>query len=283
MKARHKLPSFRITMQPVFLHVLVVFLGVLVLVLLRYQVPPICAHENDCNNLYIQEAYDIESIHAPTADGSFLSILSLLLARSFLGPFLRRSLLNDNNLVRLRELASQIDLPPLHFPVVRRGVEEDMHREKQNMNPNDLIRKLSEKILERSNTEATWTRHRTVRDYADAYRSGRTKPSTVMKKLIAQVRSWEQSNDFHVFSYLNESSVLSAAYSSDERYAKGSPLGIMDGVPVAIKVAFGVRASLFHFYWYLQIDFGKNPFRTCYLSQDTKSTSAKIQVTLLVL
>ena len=63
--------------------------------------------------------YDMETVSAPSLSGSLLDSFSFDLASSRFGPWVRRMLLNNNNLEMIRELASQVPLPPLYYPIVR--------------------------------------------------------------------------------------------------------------------------------------------------------------------
>ena len=71
------------------------------------------------------EGFTLEQVLAPKAAGALLVVLDFVLRRSPLGPPLRRKLLNDNELRIVRELAAQIDMPPLHHPMHRRGPPAD--------------------------------------------------------------------------------------------------------------------------------------------------------------
>ncbi len=68
--------------------------------------------------------YDMRLIDAPAISGIALDFLSRMLARSRVGPWVRRFMLDNNGVARIRDLSSQIDLAPLYFPMVRVSDEE---------------------------------------------------------------------------------------------------------------------------------------------------------------
>ena len=65
--------------------------------------------------------YDIKHLNAPIVSGWKLRILAYILTQTRFGPSIRRLLLNDNNIHRLRELSAQIgpNHPPLTYPIRR--------------------------------------------------------------------------------------------------------------------------------------------------------------------
>ena len=63
-------------------------------------------------------------IEAPAISGFALDFLSRMLARSRVGPWVRRLLLDNNGVARIRDLSSQIDLAPLYYPMVRVSNDE---------------------------------------------------------------------------------------------------------------------------------------------------------------
>ena len=84
----------------------------------------------------------------------------------------------------------------------------------------------------------THRRHRTVQDYARAYRIGAAIPSEVTETLLAAIYSSEsgiKSRVGRVFVTVRSELVRAAAAASDRRFAAGVPLSVFDGVPIAVK------------------------------------------------
>jgi hypothetical protein len=68
--------------------------------------------------------YDKYTVNLPVMRGRLLDLFSRLLVVTRLGPWIRRKLLNANDVLIIRELAAQTSLPPLQHPMVRLSDEE---------------------------------------------------------------------------------------------------------------------------------------------------------------
>ena len=180
--------------------------------------------------------YDIIPLVSPVLKGTPLEIFANLFSVSKLGPFIKRFLLNQNKIHMLRELSAQVEVPPLHFPLYRMNKQEREEQQRLAASPDGDITK----ALENGIGAADKTVLPSVNEYAHWYRTLEAKPSDVMKRAIAAVRSWEKEG-FVIFSSLIEEDILNQAYESDKRHAAGQPLSIFDGVPVAIKDQINVR------------------------------------------
>jgi Asp-tRNA(Asn)/Glu-tRNA(Gln) amidotransferase A subunit family amidase len=85
-------------------------------------------------------------------------------------------------------------------------------------------------------------RFRTASDLHAAYREGRTTPSDVADRALeAAARLDRLDPPMRFFIALNADDVRAQAAASTARWRAGSPLGPLDGVPVAIKDEFDVR------------------------------------------
>jgi hypothetical protein len=173
--------------------------------------------------------YDMQVINAPATKGSLLDMLSRVLSQSFLGPYIRRVLLNDNKVHMLRELSSQIELAPMTYPLYRMTRSE--------RTAHDEVAELPENSIERAlevGFEGGTSKYATVMDYADLYRSQKATPTQVLRRTLEAIRSWEKQG-FRIFSSLIEQDVMRQAAESDRRHAQGLPLSVFDGVPIAVK------------------------------------------------
>ncbi|KAF2093464.1 amidase signature enzyme [Rhizodiscina lignyota] len=74
-------------------------------------------------------------------------------------------------------------------------------------------------------------------DYYDAYKSGSTTPTAVIESLLPLVRRDVANPTKHstAFTSCKPDIVLAAANASTKRWKSGTPLGILDGVPIAMK------------------------------------------------
>lgn len=81
--------------------------------------------------------------------------------------------------------------------------------------------------------ETASRRHYSIADYHNAYRSGRLTPISVARAIVDLVS--QQSKYGSIFIDIRKEQLLAAAEASTKRFKEGKPLGILDGVPVAIK------------------------------------------------
>ncbi|GIZ42497.1 hypothetical protein CKM354_000576300 [Cercospora kikuchii] len=79
--------------------------------------------------------------------------------------------------------------------------------------------------------------HWSALDYHEAYVSGKLTPTAVAKALLPLIRRDVKTPHKHATAYLQvrEELVLKAAEESTKRYAEGTFLSVLDGIPVAIK------------------------------------------------
>jgi hypothetical protein len=187
--------------------------------------------------------YDIKPATAPVATGKFLDVLSFLFTKTRFGPSIMRQLLNDNGIVNLRELASQITLPPMYFPM-RRLNKAELQKYKSEMDPGFTVDSIVQNglgnqdgILLSSSLNHTL---RSIEDYSREYLSGKILPSTLLKRTVSTIKDWEKQG-FRIFSTVIEESVMKQAKESDERYRQGKPLSVLDGIPVAFKDSLDVQ------------------------------------------
>ncbi len=82
----------------------------------------------------------------------------------------------------------------------------------------------------------------TSRDYTRAYEQGEATPEVVLSHTLQLIQQLEHSApSLEAFVALDEADVMTQARAASARYAKGAPLGALDGVPIAIKDEFDVE------------------------------------------
>ena len=201
-------------------------------------------------------AYDMQSIVAPDASGPLLTALTYLLTATPLGPPVRRFLLNDNKVEILRELAAQaIDTPPLYYPMRRVGAAvHEAHTAAASSPDGSLSAALRDGfappstagdsnpnrahvavVVTRRRQSSTASVYTTSEDLHAAFRAGSTTPSKVVELVLARVEA------SGAFSSVLPSLAREAAAASTTRWADGSPLGVLDGVPMAVKDMIAVK------------------------------------------
>jgi len=76
-----------------------------------------------------------------------------------------------------------------------------------------------------------------ARDYHEAYKSGKLTPTEVVNALLPLIRRDIEERHIHSTSFISTKvdMVVAAAEASTKRYAAGQSLGLLDGVPVAVK------------------------------------------------
>jgi Asp-tRNA(Asn)/Glu-tRNA(Gln) amidotransferase A subunit family amidase len=187
--------------------------------------------------------YNIKPAVAPKLDGQLLKIFAYIATKTRFGPTIIRQLLNDNGIVNLRELASQISIPPLHYPM-RRLSKSERVAYKERIDPSS---KSVEEVIQSGISEGTLTlpsSHplglRSIEDYAALYRNNSILPSQIISKTLTSIKEWEKAG-FRIFSEIHHDDVLQQAKASDARFKEGKALSIFDGVPIAFKDMMDIR------------------------------------------
>ncbi|KAF2638337.1 amidase signature enzyme [Massarina eburnea CBS 473.64] len=77
----------------------------------------------------------------------------------------------------------------------------------------------------------------TIADYHDAYKSGRLTPTSVIEFLLPLIRRDAEKHTPYTTAFIdsNVELVRAAAEASTQRWKEGKPLGVMDGIPFAVK------------------------------------------------
>ncbi len=85
-------------------------------------------------------------------------------------------------------------------------------------------------------------RFRTAEDLASAYREGTTSPAEVAERALEAADRFDNLDpSLRTFIDLRPEDVRAQAEASTRRFRDGAPLGLLDGVPVAIKDEFNVK------------------------------------------
>jgi hypothetical protein len=176
--------------------------------------------------------YDIRPVDTPVVNGWALDAFAYLTTRTRAGPLIRRLLLNANGVAAIRDLAAQVKQPPMYYPM-RRVSRERLLATTLEESEHELAAILQSGVD--GNGLSLNAAGRSVDEYARYYRLGNGLPSEVLGRTLRQLQQWESESNFKIFSDLHEQEVLEQARASDARFRAGTPLSVLDGVPVAMK------------------------------------------------
>ncbi|KAG3094003.1 Fatty acid amide hydrolase [Phytophthora idaei] len=173
--------------------------------------------------------YDLADLSAPVLYGQPLLALAYVARLPVLGRILCNQLAKDNKIVEARKFAASIPDLPLYYPYLE-PKQSDFRKGEE---PLSLV-EFSKKGVKTKSDDAF--KHWTIADYTSRYTSREVTPVQVAKALLAAVEKNQQSEyPLNLFVEKHDEEILAQAKASAERYARGEPLGVLDGVPVAIK------------------------------------------------
>jgi Asp-tRNA(Asn)/Glu-tRNA(Gln) amidotransferase A subunit family amidase len=96
----------------------------------------------------------------------------------------------------------------------------------------------SRELLQASSSRSGPTYY-TVNDYHEMYKSGQATPLQVVEALLPLIKQGQEPQGLYENAWSDADGsielALEAAKASTERWAKGKPIGVLDGVPVGIK------------------------------------------------
>jgi Asp-tRNA(Asn)/Glu-tRNA(Gln) amidotransferase A subunit family amidase len=165
-------------------------------------------------------SYDVKPVHAPRLRGAALRLVVELLERpairSVIAPWLTANL-------GLRELhAAGINEPPTFFPSYVGGEDAAPHFISEK-DPLDFLR-------------ARGFQFRCILDYQAAYKEGAVTPEQVAERLLAAIAASDRPpTPLRAVIACRQEDVMSQARQATRRHKAGSPLSLLDGVPIAIK------------------------------------------------
>ncbi len=170
--------------------------------------------------------YDLKSVKLPRLAGGALKIMVNLVENPLTKGLLLGTLLESGGITDFRKLELQVapTFQPNPYRYLRQDsqVEETLHVQ---LTPPD--QRTSQKDGFKFNT---------IQDYARAYRDGRTTPEQVAEAALTAIADSEERNpSMHIFIALSQENVMEQARAATLRLQQGASLGILDGVPVAIK------------------------------------------------
>ena len=167
-------------------------------------------------------AYDLKSVKMPYLSGFPLRVMATLLEGPLRGLLIPR-LLQDAGIAWLR--GQPFDEPPVLLPV---------HHTRE---PAKIAARVPVNELPGSpSAPRPGFRFATVHDYARAYRDGVTTPLDVAERVLRAIADGDAADPpLRAMVAVNRDDVLRQAEAATRRIQNGAPLGVFDGVPVAVK------------------------------------------------
>jgi len=161
--------------------------------------------------------YDLKAASFPKLGTTALRAVVKFVENSVVGPPLIERLKNDGGLSRIRELTpdeSPTFLP--HHAADERSVPALVHASSAHQPPG--------------------FRFPGIDDYHDAYQHGRLSPEAVAARFMSRrAESDAGQRPLRAFIAVQQDDLLVQARASAARWREGRPLGVFDGVPIAIK------------------------------------------------
>lgn len=206
--------------------------------------PPSCtAMEEKNSNEYV---YITEK--APRLAGFFLKCFCWLLEMSLLHPIILFYLKKVNNVTKIF-MNTQYSEEPMYKPQYFDEIEEEKFVQvlETKFSAPECVAAAVECLPPYLSNTLTYCgkedqidvrkfQYATIRDYADAYTSGRVTPTEVAKRFLTSIEdSRKMSRGLNLFISLDFHDVISQAAAATERYRQGKPLSVLDGVLVAVK------------------------------------------------
>lgn len=168
-----------------------------------------------------KNVYDLKSVKLPYLAGGMLKAFASL-AEGPLRGLLTPSLFESAGINWFRK--QQIEEHPTYYPLHFTG---ELHREAAAVPADELPLKTG---------EIRGFRFASALDFATAYRDGTTTPEEVAEKVLDAIQDSDSGNKpLRAFIAVNREDVMRQARESTERFKAGTPLGVFDGMPVAVK------------------------------------------------
>ncbi|MCK6538605.1 MAG: amidase [Anaerolineales bacterium] len=165
--------------------------------------------------------YDLKSVKLPYLAGGMLKLFASLVEGP-LGRLLTPSLFESAGINWLRK--QQYDENPTYFPLHVSGKLQ----ERESAVPEDEA--------PRAASRTKGFRLPSVFDFAKAYRDGRITPEEVAQKVLDAIQASDAGDKpLRAFIAVDRGDVMRQARDSTQRFKAGKPLGIFDGVPLAVK------------------------------------------------
>jgi Asp-tRNA(Asn)/Glu-tRNA(Gln) amidotransferase A subunit family amidase len=173
------------------------------------------------NTMASQSTYDLKSVKLPRLKGGMLKLLVNLMENPLTSGAIVPGLLRDTGIPGIRDVV--VEEAPTFAPFA------PMPERSLGASP-DFARIAQIPSAQKGFAFAT------IRDYAEAYRSGTVTPEQIAEKVLqAMADSDARTPPLHAFIAFNRDDVMAQARASAQRIKEHKSLSIIDGVPIAVK------------------------------------------------
>ncbi|KNE59133.1 hypothetical protein AMAG_03469 [Allomyces macrogynus ATCC 38327] len=188
--------------------------------------------------------YEHPHAKAPVLTGK-LALSAVVYAMRYT-PGVARYIWADGGMFALRDA----DLPEdaTHLPLVPPTSAQEAVANANPVNVGDFLRVTPPPHA----GTASAFRFPTIRDFYETYRSGATTPAAVIDAVLTSIADTQRATDVHpdmkTFVVIDEAHARAQAAASSARWTTGTPISILDGVPIAIKDEMdvaGLRAAMY--------------------------------------
>jgi Asp-tRNA(Asn)/Glu-tRNA(Gln) amidotransferase A subunit family amidase len=187
------------------------------------------------------KGYDLADLAAPRVTGISLRVLAWLTRSRVIGRIVCHRLYDQNKMIQVRRVAASVSDQPLYYPLV----DPSLHAEStgETMAPLDLVAFSQQRSTgQHKQLQRGSFRHWSIHDYTSRYKSGELSPVQVARAVLAGIDASKSGpTPLRIFVERHDDNVLTHARASAERYARGAPLGVLDGVPIAVKDEMDVK------------------------------------------
>ena len=182
---------------------------------------------------YNSSGYNLIDVVAPSSTGPKLKVLSYIVTRSVLSPWILRSLLNKNGAPLIREFAARYceNLYPSGFPINKPTKHQQESAQQWVESNQGILQKgfdLQQPTMEQEERQQK-QRIRSVMDYHRLYLSKRATPSQVMERWLQGSKKLSHLRIFASETHVDD--ILAQAQASEERYATNTPFSVWDVSP----------------------------------------------------
>ena len=178
--------------------------------------------------MHDKSEYDLKDLELPRLAGGALRIFVKMMESPLTRPLLMKRLLRDAGIDKLR--AMRIDEEPTQHP--NAASPSSPLPSAPAIEPAALV----ESLLQEKSRRPGGFAFSGVKDYAGAYRSGKTTPEEVAGHVLQAIdKSEDGPRPLRALIACDHDDVMAQAKASTKRFGDGTPLGVFDGVPVAVK------------------------------------------------